>query len=96
VGDKEDQVLAGHVADTLKSVYGAVHGQAVKPDNASAHSTLSVLDEARGVPACLVEVGFVTDKLFADLIKNDQAREVIALAIHRGVKNYLVLRGKVA
>jgi N-acetylmuramoyl-L-alanine amidase len=94
-GDKEDQVFAGCIADTLKQVYGTIHGQAVKPDNQSAHSTLSVLDEARGMPACLVEVGFVTDKLFADMARSDQAREVIALAIHRGIKAYAALRGKV-
>jgi N-acetylmuramoyl-L-alanine amidase len=91
-GDKEDQVFAGCVADALRQVYGTIHGQAVKPDDASSHTTLSVLDEARGVPACLVELGFVTDKLFADLIKKPEAREVFALALHRGIKAYATMR----
>jgi N-acetylmuramoyl-L-alanine amidase len=64
----------------------------VKPDDASSHTKLSVLDGARGVPACLVELGFVTDKLFADLIKKPEAREVFALALHRGIKAYATMR----
>jgi N-acetylmuramoyl-L-alanine amidase len=87
-GDAADKRFAEVMADELRRVYSAVHGQAVKPDNQSAHSTLSVLDEARGMPAVLVELGFVTDKEFAALINKPEAREVFALAIHRGVKRY--------
>jgi N-acetylmuramoyl-L-alanine amidase len=93
-GDAADRRFAQAVAGELSRVYGTVHGQAVKPDNASAHSTLSVLDEARGMPACLVEIGFVTDKEFAELINRAEAREVFALAIHRGVKRYAREAGK--
>jgi N-acetylmuramoyl-L-alanine amidase len=60
-GDAEDQKFAGYIASALQRVYGTVHGKAVKRDEESSHTTLSVLDMAAQVPAVLVELGFVDD-----------------------------------
>ena len=65
------------------AVHGSgMHSRGVKPDNQSQHSSLGVLRGTyKQMPAVLLELGFLTNKADAKLLKDPFVREAVAKEI---------------
>lgn len=65
------------------AIHGSgMHSRGVKPDNQSQHSSLGVLRGTyKKMPAVLLELGFLTNKADAKLLKDPFVREAVAKEI---------------
>jgi N-acetylmuramoyl-L-alanine amidase len=68
--DGSDMVLARHILDQLMAVTG-LKSRGLKHESATPHKRLAVLRDLR-TPTCLVELGFVTNKTDAVILKQTQ------------------------
>lgn len=88
--DKSDQ-LAEDIAKEIKKAFPSVPFRADLSDSdLDKESNFTVIAKA-AAPACLVEMGFIVNKLDAEMLKNEQDK--VAGAISKGILSYLGIKG---
>jgi N-acetylmuramoyl-L-alanine amidase len=92
-GDAEDKELAKCILDEVHRCKAAlpVYGKGIFPDTQSHVKKIAVLRTAADMPQVLLEVGFLSNVEDANLLKNNQHKQDLMIAVMAGIERFLGL-----